>query len=124
MASLNHIDPLAHDRMNTRRKGNQIPHASALKGSNLLGHRKLLFKLSHGSPIGSGLSNNRKTIPVRRIAIRWGARSNTEVMNRWRRGRRSVESRRHIHRIIDNTRMTSVVEGKMRVKLMHMQGGW
>jgi hypothetical protein len=70
--SLNLIDPHLVDRTNNGRKGNQIPCARVLKGSKLLGHRKMPFRLSHGSLIGSGLGNNRDTIPVRRIAITWG----------------------------------------------------
>ena len=45
-ASLNLVDPLAGDGTNTGREGNQIPCARKLKGSNLLGHRKLPFRLS------------------------------------------------------------------------------
>jgi hypothetical protein len=69
-ASLDLIDPLACDGTNTRWRGNQIPRASALKGSNLLRHRKLPFRLSHGITVGSGLSNSRKAVLGRRIAIR------------------------------------------------------
>jgi hypothetical protein len=69
-ASLDLIDPLASDGTNTGRRGNKIPRASALKGSNLLSHRKLPFRLSHGITVGSGLSNSRKTVLGRRIAIR------------------------------------------------------
>jgi len=123
-ASLNLIDPLAGDGTNTGRKGNQIPRAIALKRRKLLGHRKLPFRLSHGSPIGGGLSNGRKTIPFRRIAIRWGTRPNTEVMDRRRRERRCTRSRGHISRISHSTRTTSVVERKRGVRSKDWGGGW
>jgi hypothetical protein len=80
-ASLNLIDPLACDGTNTRREGNQIPRARTLKGSKLLGHRKLPFRLSEGSLIGSRLSNNREAVLGRRVAIKRGPRSSTEIMN-------------------------------------------
>jgi hypothetical protein len=123
-ASLNLIDPLARDGTNTGRKGNQIPRASALKRSNLLGHRKLPFRLSHGIPIGSGLSNSRETVPVRRIAIRWGARPSTKVVNRGRRGRRRSGSGRHVRRIVLNTRAASVVKRKRRERPTDRRGWW
>lgn len=71
-ASLNLVDLLAGDGMNTGRKKNQIPCARSLKGSKLFGHRKLPFRLSQGIPIVSELSNNKETAPIRRIVIRWG----------------------------------------------------
>ena len=69
-ASLDLIDPLACDGANTGRRGNKIPRASALKGSNLLSHRKLPFRLSHVITVGSGHNNSRKTVLGIRIAIR------------------------------------------------------
>src|SRR3990170_220329 len=123
-ASLNLIDPLARDGTNTRRRGNQIPHASALKRSNLLGHRKLPFRLSHGSPIGSGLNNGRETVPVRRIAIRWGERPSTKVVNRGRRGRRRAGSGRRVRRLMLNARAASVVKRKRRERPTDWRGWW
>ncbi|XP_048556699.1 uncharacterized protein LOC125537428 [Triticum urartu] len=111
-ASLNLVYPLAGDGTNTGRKGNQIPCARALKGSKLFGHRKLPFRLSHGSPIGSGLSNNREAVPIRRIAIRRGARPSTEVMNRGRREGRRTRGGRRIRGSILNTRAASIVKRK------------
>ncbi|XP_040245347.1 uncharacterized protein [Aegilops tauschii subsp. strangulata] len=114
-ASLNLVDPLAGDGTNTGREGNQIPCARALKGSKLFGHRKLPFRLSHGSPIGSGLNNNRETVPIRRISIRRGARPSTEVMNRGRRERRCTRGGRHVRRVrgsILSMRAASIVERK------------
>ena len=110
-ASLKLVDPLAGDGTNTGREGNEIPCARALKGSKLLGHCKLPFRLSHGSPIGSGLSNNRETVPIRRVAIRQGARPSTEVVNRGRRERCS-RGGRLVRGDILNTRSTSIVERK------------
>ena len=95
-ASLNLVEPLAGDGTNTGREGNQIPCARALKGSKLFGHRKLPFRLSHGSPIESGLSNNRETIPIRRIAIRRGARPSPEVVNQGMREKRCTRGGRHV----------------------------
>jgi hypothetical protein len=69
-ASLDLIDPLASDGTNTGRRGNKVPCASALKCSNLLSHRKLPLRLSHGIPIGGGLNSSRKTVLGRRIASR------------------------------------------------------
>ena len=111
-ASLNLVDPLAGDGTNTGREGNQIPSARALKGSKLFGHRKLPFRLSHGSPIGGGLSKNRETVPIRRVAIRRGARPSTEVMNWGRRERRSTRGGRRVRRSILRTRATSIVKRK------------
>jgi hypothetical protein len=53
--SLNFLDPL--DGMNTERRRDQIPHASALASTNLLGHGKLPFEVALSIPIkkvGSG----------------------------------------------------------------------
>ena len=114
-ASLNLVDPLAGDGTNTGRKGNQIPCARALKSSKLFGHRKLPFRLSHGSPIGSGLSNDRETVPIRRIAIRRRARPSTGVMNQGRREQRCTRGGRRVRHdrgSILSTRVTSIVERK------------
>ena len=111
-ASLKLVDPLAGNGTDTGRKGNQIPCARALKGSKLLGHRKLPFRLSHGSAIGSGLSQNRETIPIRGVAIRRGARPSTKVVNRGRRERRCTRGGRLVRGDILSTRSTSIVERK------------
>ena len=95
-ASLKLVDPLAGDGTDIGREGNEIPCARALKGSKLLGHRKLPFWLGHGSAIGSGLSQNRETVPIRGVAIRrgGGGRPSTEVVNRGRRERRCTRGGR------------------------------
>ena len=111
-ASLNLVDPLAGDGPDTRRKGNQIPCARALKGNKLFGNRKLPFRLSHGSPIGGGLSNNRETLLIRGVAIRRGARPSTKVMNRGRREGRCTRGGRRVRGDILRTRAKSIVERK------------
>jgi hypothetical protein len=69
-ACLDLIDPLTRDGTNAGRRGNQISRASALKGRNLLCHRKLPFRMSN-MPIRSALKHHEKTIAVRGIAIKW-----------------------------------------------------
>jgi hypothetical protein len=81
-AGLNFIDPLTHDRTNTRRGRNKIPGASALKRINLLGHVKLPFRMMVSIPIRSRLRGNRKTVLTRRVTV-WG----TTLMNRTSRGK-------------------------------------
>ena len=113
--SLDLVDPLAGDGTNARREGNQIPSARALKIRQLFSHRKLPFRLSHGSPIGGGLSKNRETVPIRRVAIRRRARPDTKVVNRGRREQRLTRGGRrvrHVRRSILSTRAASIVERK------------
>jgi hypothetical protein len=88
-ASLNFVDPLARDGMNTGRRRNKILSASALECSNLLGHGKLPFRMTLSIPIRSRLEGNRKTVLTRRVTIRW-----TTLMSRKRRG--NLIRRRHI----------------------------
>ena len=78
-SELNHVDPLTSDGMNTRRKRNKIPRASALKSSKLLGHRKLPFGMNNSIAIRGRLKYSRKTILGRGIAVRrrTGPRSKT-----------------------------------------------
>ena len=96
--------------VSARHKFLQIPCARLLKGSKLFGHRKLPFRLSHDSPIGSGLSNNRETVPIRRVAIRRRARPGMEVVNRGRREERCTRGGRRVRGDILRTRATSIVE--------------
>lgn len=49
--SLNLIDPFTSNRTNMRRKRNKIPHASALKSSNLLSHSKLRLLMKNSITI-------------------------------------------------------------------------
>jgi hypothetical protein len=115
--SLNLVDPLTCDGMNTGRRRNKIPSASALKRSNLLGHGKLPFGMILSIPIRSWLEGNRKTIVTRRVAIRW-----TTLASRNRRGH-LIRERRHIRRrrrSIRNMRMTRIVERKRA----QYRGGW
>jgi hypothetical protein len=68
-AGLNFIDPLTRDRMNTGRRRNKIPGASALKRSNLLSHGKLPFRMTLSIPIRSWLGGNKKTVLTRRVMV-------------------------------------------------------
>jgi hypothetical protein len=52
-ASLNLIYPLISDRTNTWGIGHKIPRASLLKGSNLLSHRVLSFRMKNSIVIRS-----------------------------------------------------------------------
>jgi hypothetical protein len=56
IASLNLVDPLAHDETNIGRR-DQISRASALKRNNLLGHGKLSFGVTLNILIGSQLND-------------------------------------------------------------------
>jgi hypothetical protein len=113
--SLNLLDPLACDGMNTGRKRDKIPSASVLKRSNLLGHGELPFGMSLGIPIRSWLEGNKKTIVTRRVAIRW-----TMLASRKRRSQ-LIRGRRHIRRrSIQNMRTMRIVERKRRQR----RGEW
>jgi hypothetical protein len=121
-AGLNFVDPLAHDGTNTGRRRNEIPSASALKRSNLLGHGKLSFGMTLSIPIRSRLEGNRKTILTRRVTIRW-----MTLMSRKRKGnlirrRRHIRrrGRRDIRRSIPNSRTPRIMKGKRRQR----RDGW
>jgi hypothetical protein len=122
-ASLNFVDPLAHDGTNTRRRRNKIPSASTLKRSKLLGHGKLPFGMMLNIPIRSRLEGNRKTILTRRVTIRWMTltirkRRGNLIIRRRHVGRR--RRRRNIRRSIRNSRTPSIMKGKRRQR----RGGW
>jgi hypothetical protein len=110
-ASLNVVDPLACDGMNTGRRRDKIPSASALKRSNLLGHVKLPFGMALSLPIGSRLEGNRKTILTRRVAIAWTTLASRKRTGHLIRGRGHIR-RRSTRRSIQNMRPTRIVEGK------------
>jgi hypothetical protein len=105
--------------MNTGRRRDKTPSASALKRSNLLGHGKPPFGMALSIPIRSRLEGNRKTIVTRRVAIRW-----TTVASRKKRGH-LIRGIRHIgrrggRRNIRNMRALRIVERKRR----QHRGGW
>jgi hypothetical protein len=115
-AGLNFVDPLRRDGTNTGRRRNKIPSASALKHNNLLGHGKLSSGMTLSIPIRSRLEGNRKTVPTRRVTIRW-----TTLTSRKRRGnliRRGRlirrRGRRDIGRSIRNSRTPRIIKGKRR----------
>lgn len=56
-ASLNLVEPLTSDRMNTWRKRNKILRVGALESSNLLGHYKLPFGMNNNITIRNRLKN-------------------------------------------------------------------
>ena len=111
-ASLNLIDPLTSDGTNMGWKRNQVPHAGALKGSNLVYYRKLPFRMNNSISIRSRLNNGRKTIARRRISIRRWTRPRTKTISRLRGGRRHTRSRGHISRLIHNTWTSSIMKRK------------
>jgi hypothetical protein len=115
-ASLNLVDPLTCDGMNTGRWRDKIPSASALRRSNLLGYGKLPFEMALSIPIRNRLEGNRKTIVTRRVAIR-----GTTLMGRKRRSHLS-RGRSHIRRrrSIRDMRATRIMERKRR----QHGGGW
>jgi hypothetical protein len=115
-AGLNFVDPLARDGTNTGRRRNEIPSASALKRSNLLGHGKLPFGMS--IPIRSRLEGNRKTVLTMRVTIRWTTPMSRKRRGNLIRGRRRIRGRSirrgSIRRSIRNMRATRIMEGKRR----------
>jgi hypothetical protein len=117
-ASLNFVDPLARDGTNTGRRRNEIPSASALKRSNLLGHGKLPFRITLSIPIRSRLEGNRKTVLTRRVTIRWTTLTSRKRRGNLIRGRRRIRGRSirrgSIGRSIQNMRATRIMEGKRR----------
>jgi hypothetical protein len=112
--SLNLVDPLACDGMNTGRRRDKIPSASALKRNNLLGHGKLPFGISLNIPIISRLEGNRKTIVTRRVAIRWMTLASRKRRGHFIRERRHIIRTRSIRGSIWNMRATRIVERKGR----------
>jgi hypothetical protein len=91
-AGLNLVDPLTCDGMNTGRRRDKIPGASALKRSNILGHGKLPFGMTLSIPIRSRIKGNRKTMASRK------------------RRRQLIRGRRSIQ----NKRATRIMERKRR----------
>jgi hypothetical protein len=69
-ASLNIVNPLACDGMNTGRMRDKILGASVLKHRNLLGHHKLPFGMMLSIPTRIRLKDKRKIIVTKRATIR------------------------------------------------------
>jgi hypothetical protein len=69
-ASLN-IYPLTSDQMNTWGTGHKIPCASPLKGSNLLSHHVLPFRMKNSIVIRSWLGHSSHSESRRRVTVRW-----------------------------------------------------
>jgi hypothetical protein len=70
-ASLNLIDPLTSDQMNTWGTRHRIPHASLLKSSNLLSHRVLPFWMKNSITIRSWLRRSTDSESRMRVIVRW-----------------------------------------------------
>jgi hypothetical protein len=88
--SINLVDPLACDGINTGRRRDKISSASALKHSNLLGHGKLPFGMKLSIPIRSWLEDNRNTVLTRRVTIRWMTLTSRKRRGNLIRGRRRI----------------------------------
>jgi hypothetical protein len=95
-ASLNLIYPLTSDRMNTWGTGHKIPRVSPLKGSNLLSHRVLPFRMKNSITIRSWLRKSSSSESRRRVTVRWPTYALTTSKKMLRRGtnRRGGRSRR------------------------------
>jgi hypothetical protein len=68
-ASLNLIDPLTSNRMNTWGTGHKVPHASPLK-SNSLSHHVLPFRMKNSLAIRSWLRKSSDCESRRRVTVR------------------------------------------------------
>jgi hypothetical protein len=95
-ASLNIIYPLTSDRMNTWGIGHKIPRASPLKGSNLLSHCVLPFRMKNSITIRSWLRQSSSSESRRRVKVRWSMYALTTSKKLLRRGtnRRGGRNRR------------------------------
>jgi hypothetical protein len=70
-ASINLIDPLISDRMNTWGTWHKIPCASSLKSSNLLSHHMLSFRIKNSITIRSWLRKSSSSESRRIVTVRW-----------------------------------------------------
>jgi hypothetical protein len=89
--------------MNTWGTGHKIPHASPLKGSNLLSHRVLLFQMKNNIVIRSWLRKSSSSESRRRVIVRWPTYALTMSKKLLRRGTnqrggRNKRRRWHIQR--------------------------
>jgi hypothetical protein len=102
-ASLNLIYPLTSDRANTWGTGHKIPRASLLKGSNLLNHHVLPFRMKNSITIRSWLRQSSSSESRRRVIVRWSTYALTtpkKLLQRGtnRRGGRNKRRRWHLQR--------------------------
>jgi hypothetical protein len=70
-ASINLIYPLTSDRTNMWGTGHKIPRVSLLKGSNLLSHHVLPFRMKNSIVIRSWLRQSSSSESRRRVIVRW-----------------------------------------------------
>jgi hypothetical protein len=101
--SLNLIYPLTSDRTNTSGIGHKIPCASPLKGSNLLSHRVLPFRMKNNIVIRSWLRQSSSSESQRRVTVRWSTyvlTTSKKLLQRGtnRRGGRNRRRRWHLQR--------------------------
>jgi hypothetical protein len=92
-ASLNLINPLTSDRMNTWGTGHKIPCVSPLKSSNLLSHRMLSFWIKNSIVIRSWLRKSSES--RRRVTVRWPTKAVTTSNKLLR---REINRRRGLNR--------------------------
>jgi hypothetical protein len=102
-AGLNLIYPVTSDRTNTWGTWHKIPRDSPLKGSNLLSHCVLPFRMKNSNAIRSWLRKSSSSESRRRVIVRWPTYALTtskELLRRGtnRRGGRSRRRRWHIQR--------------------------
>jgi hypothetical protein len=69
-ASVNLIDPLTSDRMNTWRTWHKITYASLLKSSNLLSHHVLSFRMKNNIMIKGWLKKSSDYKSRRRVIVK------------------------------------------------------
>jgi hypothetical protein len=85
-ASLNLIYLLTSDWTNMWGTGHKIPRVSPLKGSNLLSHRVLLFRMKNSIAIRSWLRQSSSSESRRRVIVRWSTYALTTSKKLLRRG--------------------------------------
>jgi hypothetical protein len=106
-ASLNLIDPLTSDQMNTWRMGHKIPCVSPLKSSNLLSHRMLPFRMKNIIAIRSWLRKSNCCESQRIVTVRWSTKAVTMPNKLLRSGisqRGGLNKRRRLHILNERSR--------------------
>jgi hypothetical protein len=101
--SLNLIYPLTNDQTNIWGTGHKISRASPLKGSNLLSHYVMSFRIKNNIAIRSWLRKSSSSESRRRVTVRWPtyALTTSKKLLRTetnRRGGRNRRRRCHIQR--------------------------
>jgi hypothetical protein len=94
-ASLNLIDPLMSNQMNTWGTEHKISRASLLKSSNLLSHCMLPFRMKNSIVIKSWLRKSSDCESRRRVTVRWSIKA---VIARNKLLRRGISQRGELNR--------------------------